>query len=597
MSRVCVCLAGVFLLSSAAGAQQAGFTTFSDGVGTTTVQVEGGVVVGNQFGLIQTGPQPPRDPNVPQTGTSRIRGRVTSEDGRPVRRATVQLTSPGRDARTASTDVDGRFDFRDLPAARFMLAANKPTFIAANKTIELAANQEVRDAYLTITTGAVITGRIVDEFGDPVLGAAVAVLRSQFTQGRRRLLPAGRATTNDIGEFRVFGLAAGQFYVSASASQQGLMVLNGIAQIADSGYAPTYYPGTPDLASAQRVTVNAGQTLNGIDMAVSPARLARISGVALDAEGRPLPGGGVSAMLRGEMAGLNPYGGQLQADGTFTIPNVPPGEYVVRANARPQTPPAPGRPPAPPVFSMAIVTVSGEDLTGVTLAPFAPAVISGRVVFADQGAAQTIKPSAIRINALAMNPEQGMTTFGPVAFNAAGEELPPIRDDFTFSFTAPAGPVLLRATLPPPASGSSWGLTAIRVHGVDVTDTTVELKPGEVVDDVEAELTNRMPQVSGLITQPDGRPAAAARILLFSQNRDLWTAASNRHVLTIQAGEDGRYNVGSLPPGSYYAAAFDRTETGNEWQDPDFLSNIRGSTSVSLAAGESKTLDLKVLAR
>lgn len=85
--------------------------------------------------------------------------------------------------------------------------------------------------------------------------------------GRRRLTPTGRSsTTNDIGEFRVFGLPPGQYYVSAT------MRTFTVGDSGDSddrtGYAPTYYPGTPNVAEAQRVTVGLGQTLGNINMAL-----------------------------------------------------------------------------------------------------------------------------------------------------------------------------------------------------------------------------------------------------------------------------------------------------------------------------------------
>ena len=72
--------------------------------------------------------QPPRDQPTPQTGTSVIRGRITeTETGRPLRRASVTLTSPalGRENRTANTDTQGRYQVKDLPAGRYTLTVRR----------------------------------------------------------------------------------------------------------------------------------------------------------------------------------------------------------------------------------------------------------------------------------------------------------------------------------------------------------------------------------------------------------------------------------------------------------------------------------------
>jgi hypothetical protein len=108
-------------------------------------------------------------------------------------------------------------------------------------------------------------------------------MRYQYVQGRRRLMPTGRAgTTNDIGEYRIFGLAPSQYYLSTSmqGGPGGGISFNSGDSDDRSGYAPTYYPGTPNVAEAQRITVGIGQQLTDMNMALVPARTARISAPA-----------------------------------------------------------------------------------------------------------------------------------------------------------------------------------------------------------------------------------------------------------------------------------------------------------------------------
>ena len=146
---------------------------------------------------------PGMGPRQVKTGTARIRGRVMSaETGGPVRRAQVRISGPDIGAKTAITDADGRFEFRDLPGGRFNLSATKSGFVTvqygqtrpfeSGKAIELVDGQLLDKADIAMPRGSVIAGRVLDEFGDPVADAIVNAMRSAWTGGRRRLQPTGR---------------------------------------------------------------------------------------------------------------------------------------------------------------------------------------------------------------------------------------------------------------------------------------------------------------------------------------------------------------------------------------------------------------------
>jgi protocatechuate 3,4-dioxygenase beta subunit len=138
----------------------------------------------------------------------------------------------------ALTDDDGRYEFRELPAGRYSITASKTAFVfwsygqtqpgSPGAPLVLGDNQTANAIDIRLLRGAVITGRISDEFGDPVPNASVMVMRQQFLQGQRRFVPTGgRATTDDVGEYRVFGLAPGLYYVSAAA-QGSIGIVNGL---------------------------------------------------------------------------------------------------------------------------------------------------------------------------------------------------------------------------------------------------------------------------------------------------------------------------------------------------------------------------------
>src|SRR5688572_17911160 len=180
--------------------------------------------------------------------------------------------------------------------------------------------------------GGVISGRIVDEFGEPVTDAMVSTMRQTWLNGRRRIQTTGRiAQTNDLGQFRLYGLPPGEYYVSATLRNAEVMVMDmalaGSAPAAGSqptsGYAPTYFPGTTTPTNAQRVTVTVGQEAQNTDFALAPVRLARISGSVTSSEGKPVEGAMISAapLNRTAEVGLAMMGmtGRTTKDGTFTI--------------------------------------------------------------------------------------------------------------------------------------------------------------------------------------------------------------------------------------------------------------------------------------
>src|SRR5262245_31491067 len=147
-----------------------------------------------------------------KTGTGRLRGRVLASDtGAIVRRAQVRVSGPDIGTKTAFTDAQGRYEFKDLPAGRFNLSVSKSGFVRMEygqsrpfepgRPIELADAQILEKVDVALPRGRAVPGRVVDEFGDPVADASVSAVRTQYSSGKRRLVPSGRAsTTNDLGQ-------------------------------------------------------------------------------------------------------------------------------------------------------------------------------------------------------------------------------------------------------------------------------------------------------------------------------------------------------------------------------------------------------------
>jgi hypothetical protein len=522
---------------------------------------------------------PPRDrAQALRTGTGRITGRVvTADTGAPVRRAQLRLYSPEiAENHVAATDPQGRYEFTSLPAGRYMLTASKAGFVTwsygaerandAPKPIELADSQTLEKIDFVLTRGSVITGRVLDEFGEPVSEAQVTVSRYQYTGGRRQLMPVRSNTTNDLGQFRIFGLAPGDYYLSAT-----LRTMMGGRESEDrSGYAPTYYPGTANPAEAQRFTVKLGQEIASADFAMIPTRLAQVSGTAVDSQGKPLSGM-VSLMPRQPVIMVG-GGAPVRPDGSFAISSVVPGEYTIVART--------AGPGGESEIAMAPLQVTGGDITGISLQTTKGATLRGLVTF--EGGTTTGDPTTVMISGMSAEPGLMLPGSPPARVNQDG----------TFELRGLVGSRLIRAG----ASRGGWTLKAVIINGRDVTDTPLEFKGTEETVNAQIILTGRQTSLSGTVVDSRGDPAKDYMVIVFPDDRQRVGYAS-RFLRNARGDQEGRYRIQGLPAGEYLAVAVPSSQD-IEWNNPDVLEQLRpGATRFSLAEGEKKTVQLMMSVR
>src|SRR5262249_18701289 len=163
-------------------------------------------------GIVSPQQQPARDVQSPKGATAVVRGRVLAADtGQPLRKAQVRLIStvpgPGQFPRLTTTDTDGRYEFTEVSGGRYTLTAQKGSYVSLQygqqrafepgKPLEILDGQTIEKVDFVLPRGGVVTGRVLDEYGDPASDVMVAALRYQFVPngGGRRLMPAGRFST------------------------------------------------------------------------------------------------------------------------------------------------------------------------------------------------------------------------------------------------------------------------------------------------------------------------------------------------------------------------------------------------------------------
>ncbi|MGB7220575.1 MAG: carboxypeptidase regulatory-like domain-containing protein [Vicinamibacterales bacterium] len=598
-----------------------------------TALVSVGAAQQRQGGAGQPGQQPARDTpaqtqDTPPSPKGLVSGRVlASDNGRPVKRARVFVTAaelPG--GRGVLTDDEGRFQLTELPAGRYTLTVQKSGFVSlafgqrrplqAGTPLQLADGQEIKGIEFRLPRGSVIAGHVFDEDGDPMPGVVVRVLRYQYQQGDRRLVSAGTSQTDDRGQFRVWGLMPGDYYVDAQTrinvaglgpaggpggggrggrggppaggglagqiagavgaiAGANIAALFGPVDESQKAYAPTYFPGVTAIDEARPITLGLSQESENVDFSLQLVHVARVSGRVSNADGTAATAGNVNLTSetngggRGNQLGVN-YGSRIDWDGSFSMGNVPPGRYILRARSDDT---------GQPEFASQPLTVGGggDDINNVSVILANGGSISGTISFP---ATQSQRPdlTQLRIAAPSLEPTVG------------NQSQARVDKDGNFTIDGiPAGPHLIR----PNGPLRGWTLKAVLVNGRDVTDTPIDLRSGQRVADVSITFTDKVNEINGTITNEQGAPITEYTVLAFSTDPSYWQVQS-RHIATARPDQTGKFRIRGLPTGTYYLATVDPAQQG-EWFNPTYLEEHRiGASRVSLAEGDTKTQDFKL---
>jgi len=532
--------------------------------------------------------RPLRPGETPPKGTAVLKGQVLAASGGPIRRAQVRAMSmEGRGGGVTSTDAEGRYEIKDLPAGRFNLTASKGGFVSGNfgqrrpgepgTPIDLSDGQTADKVNFVLARGGVISGRVVDDGGEAVSGTTVAAMRYQFMSGQRRLMPSGGEgasdRTDDQGSFRLFGLAPGDYYVSAN-NRNSMMMMAGVNNTEAAGFAPTYYPGTPNIAEATRVTVRANQEMSGANFALVVARMAKVRGRALNSRGEPVTSAMLMMMPDEPMVMSMSFNNAMAAgDGSFEFANVPPGRYNLQV--RPS-----GMPNANSEFATLKVTVGNDDIDNLIVTTSTGATARG-VILTDDGSVPTFRADQVSIFPQPAEPGSMMVSPGQNRIN----------DDFTFELTSLSDRRLIRANV---GQNLGWYLKAVMHDADDVTDNGIEFTPGRSYEGLQIIFSKKTTDLSGVVTDDRGRPVLDATVVIFPANKDLWTYLS-RYMRSARPDTNGKYSFKSLPPHEdYMVIAVQNLESG-QGADPDFLARaLEEAKKVSLNEGETKAFDLKL---
>ena len=553
---------------------------------------------------------------------------LDSVNQRPLAKATVELRQTGSadEPYTLTTSNDGKFAFVNLVPGQYQLIALRGGYTRAefgqrtangpSQTLSLTASQRLNDIKLVMTPTGTISGRVFDGRGQPFAGTDVQALRVSYVDGRRVLTGVKNARTNDLGEYRIFWLPPGQYYVvvnpvSTDAGGTGVLVINpegtgpgassapySMAPIPRSVTAkplpdvlpagqvrvPVYYPDTIDPDTALPVDVRAGSEVVALDIHAGAANTRRVRGTVTNSESRQPAAAQVRLVPARQVSLLNASvtntaGTTVPASGEFDIEAVP-GSYLLIATVNGGARGA----PASPLTGAVAVEVRDQDIAQVSVFIKAGSMISGKVSSPNPVTGLSIElrihPSRVGVN--------------PVTANVAADGTFTLRNVADGEYRVYVRPIL---TAPAAATGvtvptgvANTYVRSIRMGSEDLLNDVLRVN-GQGDTPLLVELASPAATIDGRVV--DETRTAQGGVFVVMLEDGLNRYRSDPKVTSTDPA--GRFVLSGVSPGRYTVFAWRDVER-NAWLNPDFMRQHEGlGKSVIIVESATQTLEVAVI--
>ncbi len=527
-----------------------------------------------------------------------VEGLVTKDpESQPVKKALIELIADNQAEGgnyTALTGPDGAFRIENIVPGRYHLFAERSGLLDTDKQrghsdgriLTLAAGQELKDVHVRLQAAAVVRGRVTDEDGEPLQNAEVTVLRQTFVAGHKRWEQAGAERTNDLGEYRVANLPAGNVYISVSPAPDfktlienagaagGLRQQSAGDKSASTTYQTTYYPGTSDRGQATPIPLRAGDEFPA-NFTLAPSPSLSIRGSVVNVPARA----SATIMLQSRDFSLVLNGAEMHKDGSFVIHDVSPGSYTILVSID-------GSPV--PMTARQSLQVGSTNVEGLRLAPQPGTTLHGRMRVESRDSGSRFDPERVFLALLSVDAEQDE---GMLAGRDVFSNLAHVAPDGSFQWTdVPAGTYYVQV-LGDSDANRGWFVKSVTAGGRDVNDSGIAVSGGTVAVDLAISANGGV--VEGVAVDRKGEPAANAVVVAVPDGRMRARVDHYRKTVTDQSG---RFKLGGLRPGDYTVLAWESVE-GEAYYDPEFVKLYEGQgSSVRVAEGERKSLQVEAIA-
>jgi len=430
-------------------------------------------------------------------------------------------------ARTTITDLSGTFRFPQLPPGRYFLQveADNHALVSVLSPLTLRDGVAIEPLNIEMRTQGTISGRALDENGEPLTAAHVEAMAFRPQGNYRMLVPAGRGETDDRGEFRISGLNPGEYFVRVSPPW---------SQVIRDTYPAFYYPNTTDPAAAVRLVIAGGAEITGIEPKLTTRGVTVRGRITYGKD----DGRGFVALLLERSPSvfvvpwLNPNTIDLTTD-EFEIRSVAPGSYDLYILTR----------RAPPISSEWVrvpLEVGDKDIDNIAVPVIPAGSITGRVtVTSDAVEVESVNFGAIRLSA------------------AAGEVVPSSPDAFAIGQVAKDGTFQLprvsemKLFLSQQRFADNWFVSSVRFDGSDALASGFSVAPG-TQHTLDITVSNASGTLTGVVRDRQDNPVPAARIVLLP---DVSMRSNPTLVRTGVAIERGEFTIETVPPGEYTVIA------------------------------------------
>lgn len=535
-------------------------------------------------------PQPSAKPNAEKLEKCKISGMVVkASDGSPLKNATVTLVNDGdlKHQIAAKTGSDGRFELRNIPPDRYSLNVYRSGYVdlsyGQRKTSDpgavfaLAPGQTKTDLLFKMSPAAVISGRVLDEDGGPAQDVAMVAAREQYREGKKVTGRKFRGTTDDRGAYRIYGLAPGKYFVSAT--EEPWMQLTGDKEFSgdaaraepDQGYAETYYPGTNDFSGATPIVLKEGDEYPGIDFSLKKVRVHRVRGKVINAMASSQQSESIAVFLvprtkiRTDGSINSTY--VRTPENTFDLPNVEPGSYLLVAEWYSDN--------GPGVRGTQKIEVGDSDLDGVTVTIETSPSIAGRIQWDGKPCAAAHRPMV-----------WAQLADGGAAL-PAGRGTIGANEQFVLK-NALEGDLHIGVS----GLGKDCYLKKISFGQASVINDVIIFARGASAP-LEITLSSRGARVQGRVVDKDGLPAAGAWVVAVPDEAR-WSL--HRLFKSETTDQYGKFDLHGLAPGEYKLYSWDGAENG-EWEDRDFLKPFEAQgVKIEVRDDDAKEVNLTMIA-
>jgi hypothetical protein len=553
----------------------------------------------------------------------------------------------GLAATAAVSDRAGQFTFKNVPVGTATLRAQLEGYFGpavggsyspiVTMPVTVAADQ-VSNVKVGLLPGGTISGKAFDPTGKPLSDSMVQLLRSAYNNGVPSFQVVNIKSTDDRGEYRMYRVAPGEYYVAVDPRRMNLAasLLGGTRGNAGASAMETpvvtFYPGAVDAAAASRVTLRSGEEVSGINIQARTVLGAKVSGRVTSTlppepltapNGQVRPSQAVVSLISRDALGLlsiSSSGASVtaNAEGVFEFVNVTPGAYDLVARV-----PAPANsgwgsqnPPvlagAPWAFGRASVEVRGSNVENVAVVVRYGIDLTGRVILDGKPGAAPLRISVQPNGSLdGMGDEQTALTANQIAqFQAPiaedGSFTIPVLPEGRYRFQVVLGamPVATgrgarrgQAAAPapavpaPPALAPTAYLADIRQGGTSVYDNGIVIGP-ERLNPVEVLVNSTGAGIEGTVVGADQKPAANKTVVLIPPENRRQNPALYK---TARTDAQGHFNLASLAPGRYILFSWETLPPG-AYQNAEFLSRYAGrGAAVTVEAGARVTATVSLI--